>query len=308
MRVFLAEYLLHLFHWTWQTSLVAGAVLLVSRLASGTSARFRAAILGLAFWKFLLPPMLPLPTGLFSRVHLFGTEWSGGGSWFAGVVLAVQIVGSLAGVMRIRSARDVLNSRLRGARRSGRFRLAVAPADQAPRVPVAFGFFRPAIVLPRRAVAGMSRAERHIVLAHERRHLELAHGLAAAAEAWLGAIWWFHPFWWLIVRERRLVREERCDEDVVARLRLDPATYASCLVRVAELCGGGAETRWLPAMAGGARGIAARLNRLRRPAPRWSVLELASALALYAALLPGIRPWPSAARHRAPIESGTRAH
>ncbi|MBN1553166.1 MAG: PEP-CTERM sorting domain-containing protein [Phycisphaerae bacterium] len=57
----------YVFHATWTSSLIALIVLIVLRLGRRWSAHLRFALLLIVLVKFAVPPMLTLPTGLFSR-------------------------------------------------------------------------------------------------------------------------------------------------------------------------------------------------------------------------------------------------
>ncbi len=57
----------HLWHATWQASLVAAVVLITVRLGRRWRAQLRYALLLVALAKFAIPPMLAMPTGLFTH-------------------------------------------------------------------------------------------------------------------------------------------------------------------------------------------------------------------------------------------------
>jgi hypothetical protein len=291
------EYALHLFNWLWQTTLVAALALAVVKLAPRASARFRSTVLGLALWKLFLPPMLPWPTGIFSRLGVLG---AGSLAHPSGLVLtcilalgAVHAAGAWSRLAVVWRQHRRLRQPLPGCRRRGRLQVAVAPPGYPAGVPVTFGVRRPAIVLPAALAGRLSVRQRRVVFAHERRHLERLHGLLVIMEEVLGAIGWVQPLFRRVIAEHRRVREELCDAEAVFRLRMAPAQYAACLLEVARLCGG----RAAPAAALGATGSApelrARITHLGLRA-RWSVPEAAAVILLWALLLPGIRPWPQA--------------
>lgn len=294
------EYALHLFHWFWQTALVAALALAVIRLAPRSSVRFRAAVASLAFWKFLLPPMLPSPTGVFSHLDVFGAN---GGTLlaraasppWAAAILAFAALHALGAAVRLGGALgewQSLRRSLAGARRVGRLRVAVTHAGGGPQVPMAFGFLHPAILLPSAVLAELSPRGRRILVAHERAHLERGHGLAAIVEEIGAAIAWIHPLLRPVVRERRRLREERCDAAVIARLGIAPSDYAACLVAVAAICGGHTAPGSAPAATSSAAALRCRIAALGRRV-RWTGVEVAAAVLLWATLLPGIQPWPS---------------
>ncbi len=58
----------YLLHATWQSSLVAGVILTAAWLGRRWPARLRYGLVLIALVKFAMPPLLALPSGLFSRV------------------------------------------------------------------------------------------------------------------------------------------------------------------------------------------------------------------------------------------------
>jgi TonB family protein len=126
--------------------------------------------------------------------------------------------------------------------------------------PVAFGFLRPAVLLPEGLLASGGDALR-AVLAHELVHLRRRDWLFVLAEELLLAALWFHPLAWLLVREIRLTREEVVDEQA-AQAITGTAGYLDALLAVARL-------RFQPAQGPGAeflreRQIARRIATLIR--------------------------------------------
>ncbi len=157
-----------------------------------------------------------------------------------------------------------------------------------PLMPAAFGIVEPCILLPSHLIETASPEELELVAAHELSHLR-------RGDAWVGflqlvtqAVWWFHPLVWWLNREIRRVREQCCDEEVLARLQCRPQQYARCLLNVLEL-----KERFGPA-----EGLAAmspfevtsrRLRHIMRPAEAfrphmpaacWAVLLLAALVIL----------------------------
>jgi hypothetical protein len=293
VSAFAGEYLLHLVHWLWQSALVATIALTTVHYAPGTSARFRATVLALALWKFFLPPMLPAPTGGFSRFGLIGSaslqRLSGSG---LAIVLTLAAVHAVVVGTRLLVLWRALQTRRRLPGRSlrrGRVRLVLADPASGLSAPVAFGWLRPTIVCPARVWRASSRAERRLVLAHERAHLRRLHGLLVLCEELIAAIGWIHPLFRATIEAHRRVREELCDADAVRHLRCDPTRYARGLVRVAGLCGSADRPAAAIAAIGSAQEIATRIVGLSRRS-RWSLAEFAAALSLWLILLPGIQP------------------
>jgi beta-lactamase regulating signal transducer with metallopeptidase domain len=98
-------------------------------------------------------------------------------------------------------------------------------------IPSVIGWWRPVILLPIGALAGLTPAQADAILVHElahiRRHDYLVNGLQHAAETLL----FYHPAVWWLSRRMRIEREHCCDA-VVVQVCGDPIEYA---VALAEL-------------------------------------------------------------------------
>jgi beta-lactamase regulating signal transducer with metallopeptidase domain len=98
-------------------------------------------------------------------------------------------------------------------------------------IPSVIGWWRPVILLPIGALAGLTPAQADAILVHElahiRRHDYLVNGLQHAAETLL----FYHPAVWWLSRRMRIEREHCCD-GVVVQVCGDPIEYA---VALAEL-------------------------------------------------------------------------
>jgi len=101
-------------------------------------------------------------------------------------------------------------------------------------IPTVIGWWRPVILLPVSALAGLTPGQADAILVHElahiRRHDYLVNGLQHVTETLL----FYHPAVWWISRRMRIEREQCCDA-VVVELCGDPIDYAAAL---AELEGG----------------------------------------------------------------------
>ena len=98
-------------------------------------------------------------------------------------------------------------------------------------IPSVIGWWRPVILLPIGALAGLTPAQADAILVHElahiRRHDYLVNGLQHAAETLL----FYHPAVWWLSRRMRIEREHCCD-GVVVQVCGDPIEYT---VALAEL-------------------------------------------------------------------------
>ena len=98
-------------------------------------------------------------------------------------------------------------------------------------MPLAFGAFRPTVLLPVSFPAwpaGRRRAVGLHELAHVARRDPLRQGLTETVRA-LG---WFHPLLWIVAAQTARAREEACDDLVLGR-SVPPAEYARTLVALA---------------------------------------------------------------------------
>ncbi len=184
---------------------------------------------------------------------------------------------------RLTKLLEVLSDRLRLRQR---VRLAIVDAAVGP---LAFGWLRPTIVLPR-VLAEKSDEDLEPVLAHELLHVRRGDALVGLLQVVLQSLWWFHPLVWWTNRGLCFERERCCDEGVVAELAYEPSRYGRSLLGVLDL----KRQLRLPAAIPGIRSFEvtrARLEYLinhsrffRRRTPRRYWLALALVLML---VLPG---------------------
>ena len=101
------------------------------------------------------------------------------------------------------------------------------------RVPMAVGFFRPMIIVPKWAAQELSPSELKAILLHELAHLRRHDHWTNLIQKIVGALFFFHPAVWWIERQISLEREMACDDAALEQFS-DPRGYAECLVAVAE--------------------------------------------------------------------------
>jgi beta-lactamase regulating signal transducer with metallopeptidase domain len=207
-------------------------------------------------------------------------------AWLAGAaaVAAYLAVGTVSVWAIVRRARrveggpwgELMESLCREFGLARPVRLAVS--EQAV-IPVAWGFVRPVILIPR-AAEGWPEDRRRIVLLHELAHVKrwdcLAQTLALAA----CVLYWFNPLAWLAARRLRIEREGACD-DLVLAAGSPPADYAGHLLEIVRALHPAARTP-LAAVAMARRSqfegrMLAILDprRNRRALTRWGVLAAA---------------------------------
>lgn len=104
-----------------------------------------------------------------------------------------------------------------------------------PTIPFASGIFSPRVVLPDHLAINASPSDLKFIVAHELTHLRRGDLFFGAFQLLVQAVLWFHPLVWWLNREIRRVREDCCDEEVLARLQCSPKDYARCLINVLDL-------------------------------------------------------------------------
>jgi beta-lactamase regulating signal transducer with metallopeptidase domain len=120
------------------------------------------------------------------------------------------------------------------------------------------GVWRPAVVLPDQLAANLIDAELETVMMHELAHVARWDNLASGIQAFLVALFWFHPLVWVIDARIRREREIACDERVIARGGL-PRTYASGMLKVMRVSLG---LRVAGVSAAGGSDLKARIDRI----------------------------------------------
>lgn len=283
------SYGIHLAHALWQSTLAALAVLAFARIARRTSPRLRHAIVMIGIVKFAIPPMLPLPTGIFSAVPpvpeltsirnaVFAIDWR--------PVMYVHFAGIAIALIRLLLVALELHRLRSNARALGNHVFA----SRELAVPMTIGVFAPAILLPEALLRSLSPDELRDVIAHEMQHVRRRDVLLNWLQALLGAIWWFDPFYHLLSREARALREECCDDALVAGGAIDRVRYARTLLNAATFAG---QTAPAAGIGETTHSLLARVRRLADPrfSPRRRLGLAALVLIVAAALivLPGLR-------------------
>jgi beta-lactamase regulating signal transducer with metallopeptidase domain/protocatechuate 3,4-dioxygenase beta subunit len=220
--------------------------------------------------------------------------------WAAGaMVAAVWICAQSVRIRRLaRASRDVLDEGVLGryrelARRIGMRSVPRLCESAEIGVPLCCGILWPAIILPRDLCRRLTPLQLDEVLAHELAHHQRRDLWISGVQGLLFIVWWFHPVFWLVGRAIRRVREECCDDLVLASGCASRETYCETLLAVARLQAGGYAPHFAMAMSASGRRLASRLARVmdatmvRRSAiSAFGLLFVAAAAAM---LLPGVR-------------------
>ena len=320
-------------HATWQSSLVAMIALAVFHLARRRSAQFRYAVVVIALIKFVVPPTLSLPTGLFTRFGPVVVREAdaptaamadaaerdandGAIGWRAGLMLlhlagSLTVAALLAGQwLRVRTmarqAKDFTRGPLcdhlaalaRGLGLRRTVRLLVSPEAVSP---MAFGLFRPSVLVPASLFHDIPRRQMDAVLSHELAHHRRGDIFVNLCQAALTALWWFNPVLWVLNRAVRRAREDCCDDLLLARKLTTDGAYCEALLKVAT----GLRKSILAAAASGfAQRIHPLAGRIRRimdsrlhRVPKLSFATLVGLLAVAGVVLPGLRTVPAPTPH-----------
>jgi len=160
--------------------------------------------------------------GSLSRPERFAIAFTG--VWACGFVIVVLI--RLRGWQRVRAA----------VRASVPLPLATSiPVRSAPGLlePGIVGIRRPVLLLPEGIEQHLTPEQLEAVLAHENCHVRRRDNLTSAIHMFVEAVFWFHPFVWLVGARIVDERERACDEYVLRECRR-PHAYAESIVNVCK--------------------------------------------------------------------------
>jgi beta-lactamase regulating signal transducer with metallopeptidase domain/sporulation protein YlmC with PRC-barrel domain len=184
-------------------------------------------------------------------------------AWLVGVfALALRIVFGLLVLEHLRrrgltELPAALVARFRELqRRIGIDRLVRYCECQAVRVPAVIGLFRPIVLIPVRALTGLSPEQLEAVVAHELGHVKRFDVAVNFVQAIAETLFFFHPAMWWLNKRIRADREDCCD-DVAVSVTGGKVGYARAL---AEMASWRAAPHFAMAATGGP--IAARVARL----------------------------------------------
>ncbi len=181
-----------------------------------------------------------LPVGAFAPLFVVESRWTllFVALWLCGSLFFVVRLGTglwsvrrlLRSAVALSAYERVIDERLLQLRSRGTVRLFVSDTIASP---VATGYCRPAILLPRAILAELNDVQVEQVLRHELEHLERRDDWASLLAACLRCIFPLHPA--LIWFEHQLVatREMACDDAVLRSAT--PHAYAMNLTVIAEI-------------------------------------------------------------------------
>ena len=135
---------------------------------------------------------------------------------------------------RARDASAALNGTLDELKRvlgmKRRVRFLISPKNGAP---IAFGTFRPTIILPSGLMERIGTEGVRQMLAHELAHVRRYDSLVILLQRVCTALCFWHPLVHVANRRLRILIEDACD-DCVLRITREPRAYADCLTKLAE--------------------------------------------------------------------------
>ena len=143
--------------------------------------------------------------------------------WLAGVfVFALRIAFGLLVIEFLRRRNlvalpDALVERFRGLQKKLGIRREVRYAEcNSLSVPAAVGVFRPLVLLPMRALTGLSPEQLDAVIAHELGHIKRFDVAVNFFQVIAESLFFFHPAVWWLNRCIRADREDCCDDVAIA--------------------------------------------------------------------------------------------
>jgi len=328
-----------LMHFLWQGALLAAALRAVLFLGAQRSSRWRhqaatafllamplafgiTLALSLGGGRLIMVALPAAPRMVFSPVIAQGApaapiDWLAwlAPLWMGGVILFYAF--RLAGWVRVARMRrrgvcaapPEWQQRLRELASAVRVSQPVELLESClAGVPLTIGYWRPVILMPLGALAGLSVEQVEAILIHELAHIRRADYLIGLAQSLIEGLFFFHPAVWWIGGVVRTEREYACD-DVAVALRPDARAYAAALTTLEQ-------SRWPAAYAAAAANGGSLVKRIRRllgePAPARvpsaRASALAGALVLLAAVATALVVWPPArsfAQAPRPAESAT---
>ena len=157
--------------------------------------------------------------------------------------------------------------------------------------PISFGCWQPVVMLPQ----GMQHQTEHcsIVFAHELAHLKRLDPWFNGLQNLLFACWWFNPLLWVLNWQIRKLREDCCDDLVLANQFFSGEDYSRSLIEIARFSHQQRSLTIQTAFSMAEHPLKDRIRRIMNPATRRarriSWLGAMLMLVLGVVCLPGIR-------------------
>jgi GWxTD domain-containing protein len=186
-------------------------------------------------------------------------------------------------------------------------RLLICSDNHAP---ITFGAWKPVVILPQTLVDTLPLTDIRVILGHELAHHRRWDPWLAWLQVIISAIWWFNPVYWLLSRGIRSVREDCCDDMVLASGLASREGYCQTLLQAARAAlENNAAARSAFAYLGKAQPLRRRFQRIMGArficAPKLAAAGMLAISVLALALLPGVEP-RILAQNAAPAESRSK--
>ncbi|HEV2705133.1 MAG TPA: M56 family metallopeptidase [Pyrinomonadaceae bacterium] len=168
-------------------------------------------------------------------------------------------------------------------------------------VPTVIGWLEPVVLVPVRALTGMTPEQLEALLAHELAHIRRHDYLVNLFQTAVETLLFYHPAVWWVSHQMRVERENCCDDAAVAACG-DVLVYARALTELEQLRMGYDAPAMAVAASGGS--LVERIGRLvKMPAPRSQrsspllagFIAAATLLCVWAGTRPGVSAHASAA-------------
>jgi GWxTD domain-containing protein len=171
-------------------------------------------------------------------------------------------------------------------------RLLICTDNQAP---ITFGAWKPVVMLPQALVSALPLTGIRVILGHELAHNRRRDPWMAWLQVIISSIWWFHPVYWLLSRSIRSVREDCCDDMVLASGIASREVYCRTLLKAARAAlENKAVARAAFAYLGKSLPLQRRFKRIMCArfirAPKLAFAGMLMIIALALVLLPGVEP------------------
>lgn len=161
-------------------------------------------------------------------------------AWFLGVVLlSLRTAGGLFVIERMRRkeikpvGQALFERCLALQRKMGLERFIRYCECQRLDAPAVLGWFRPVVLLPVRALTGLTEAQIEAVIAHELAHIRRLDCFVNLFQIAAETVLFYHPAVWWVSQRIRAERENCCDDEAIA-ICGDAVNYARALTLMEE--------------------------------------------------------------------------
>ncbi len=235
-----------------QNTLFLGSVFLALYLLKNADARIKYIIGALGIVKLLLPPFLPGPFAWFTGIGRDGTGPVTVGNiiplnaeqtpvspqlstssilfllWFMTLFtyLLITLISTMTLKRRLKSAVRIKNQVPGGPG----IRLFYSDRIHSP---LSIGVFPKKIFLPA-YWDQLPREGQKVLLEHELAHIRRKDGFMLLLQTFAQALYFFHPFVWLLNERLNVYREMACDDYAIRDAQLTPGAYSRYLMSIAE--------------------------------------------------------------------------